>query len=135
MFWAVTGLVVVLLAFWIPTLRRRALLENALRFGREFYGIDLETLVGIGTQRQLVIRQIKTRGERTPQAVFFMLVPSILGLFDEMKKLELYDGLHQLQISGDVSELTIDEFLSEYEQSADEEYDWAASGLYPKGMI
>jgi len=132
MTWVVLGIVAILVGLWLPTFTRRLKLEEAIRFGREFYGIDLTEIVGTGSQRQWVLSQVKTRDERTPQSIFFMIVASVLGVLDGLKRLELYDGFLQMQLAGAVSQQTVEEFMNEYLACSEPEYDWAESALSPK---
>jgi hypothetical protein len=121
--WIFVALGAVLLALWIPTIIRRAALENALRFGREFYGLDLTSVVGVGPIRSFVLANIKESGETTAQGIFFFLVPVVLEHLDQFKCLELFDGITQMRIQNAVKENTYHQFMIEFEKVNRSQFD------------
>lgn len=90
------------LFLWVPTIKRRMVLEQALLFGREFYGVELRPVVE--PIRPFVLRQMKQSKATTPQATFFMLAPSVWDHLDGLKRSEITDGFFLMKLRNAISE-------------------------------
>jgi hypothetical protein len=108
--------------------KRNLKLQHAFRFGKEFYGVDLERVCS--GMRPTIWPQIERYGDPIPQVVFFMIVPPFLGVLDEFKRAELLDGLMQMVAKGVVPHDVYHNFLAEYHRiDPDDPNQWAREAL------
>lgn len=82
----------------ISDLKNRMALDNALQFGKEFYGVDLSG--SIAPIRAGLLHDIEQLGRPVPQAIFFLAVSPFLGQLHGLKRLEISDGALSLRSRG-----------------------------------
>jgi len=114
--------------WFFGTFRRRLILYDAFRFGREFYDLDLENLSQGITDYILI--ELKRLGVKSPQETFFMLVAAFLGVLDDFKRFELYDGLIVMRTRNAIHDEIYDNFMLEFERAnASQPGDWVRDAL------